>query len=49
MVIDYKTGKPDQHHRQQLEKYSELLTGMHYVKVKKYLLYLEPEVNLVEV
>ncbi len=46
IVIDYKTGIPDPHHGEQLDKYGDLLAGMNFTTVKKYLLYLDPVVRL---
>ena len=49
LIVDYKTGRPMEKYRQQLLKYSEYLEAMGFKSVKKYLLYLEPEVRLEEV
>jgi ATP-dependent exoDNAse (exonuclease V) beta subunit len=49
VVIDYKTGKQDPVHARQVDRYAELLAEMKYTNIRKYLLYLEPDVNLVEV
>lgn len=43
VVIDFKTGKPSEKHRDQLNKYGEILTGMGQAKTEKYLVYLEDE------
>ena len=48
-VIDYKTGKKDEKYRRQLEDYEKYLKEIGYRDVKKYLLYLEPAVELEEV
>jgi ATP-dependent exoDNAse (exonuclease V) beta subunit len=49
VVVDFKTGKPGEHQQIQLVQYGKLLTELGYEKVEKFLLYLEPEVKLVEV
>jgi len=49
VVVDYKTGRPMEKYKNQLLKYAEYLEAMGYKDVKKYLLYLEPEVRLEEV
>ncbi len=49
VVVDYKTGKPMEKYKTQLEQYAKCLEDIGYKNVKKYLLYLEPEVRLEEV
>ena len=49
MVIDYKTGKKSQAHRKQIEHYTRLLQEMGYQNVRKLLVYLGDEVEIVEV
>lgn len=49
IIVDYKTGRPMEKYRKQLLSYSEYLETMGYKNVRKYLLYLEPEVRLEEV
>jgi RecB family endonuclease NucS len=49
VVIDFKTGKQEEKHRIQLQKYKELLMQMNYNNVKGFLLYLNEENGLVEV
>jgi CRISPR/Cas system-associated exonuclease Cas4 (RecB family) len=49
VVVDYKTGKPMEKYKTQLEQYTKCLEDIGYKNVKKYLLYLEPEVRLEEV
>ena len=49
VVVDYKTGKPMEKYKTQLEQYAKSLEDIGYINVKKYLLYLEPEVRLEEV
>lgn len=48
-VMDYKTGKPGEDHEKQLRQYQSLLLELGYADVKKYLLYLDPEIKLVEI
>ena len=49
VIVDYKTGRAIEKYGKQLEKYAEYLEAMGYKNVRKYLLYLEPEVRLEEV
>ncbi|MEI6456586.1 MAG: 3'-5' exonuclease, partial [bacterium] len=48
-VIDYKSGKPSEKYRTQLDIYEKHLHEMGFENVRKYLLYFEPEIRLVEV
>ncbi len=48
-VIDYKSGKPMQHHAEQVQHYANLLSKMGYPKVKSYLIYVEEPLTVVEV
>jgi len=48
MVIDYKSGRSSQKYRNQLAKYEKGLRELGFREVRKYLLYLEPEVRLEE-
>ncbi len=48
-VMDYKTGKKDEKYRTQLLNYEKLLLEMGYREVNKYLLYLEPEIELINI
>ncbi|NVO02672.1 MAG: UvrD-helicase domain-containing protein [Bacteroidetes bacterium] len=41
-VIDYKTGQKRAKHKEQIEKYAELLAEMGYKNIKKRLIYLDP-------
>jgi hypothetical protein len=47
IIVEYKTGSKDEKHVRQLEKYESLLKTMGYPKVKKYLVYLHPEVEVI--
>jgi ATP-dependent exoDNAse (exonuclease V) beta subunit len=49
VVLDYKTGRPEERHRQQVDLYGKLLKEMGYSSVKKYIVYLDPVIDLVEV
>ncbi len=49
IVMDYKTGKPSESHEKQVKDYESLLLEMEYINVKKYLLYFDPEIKLIEV
>lgn len=46
-VIDYKTGKPEEFHKNQVLKYASLLKDMGYPDVKAWLVYLEQPVEVV--
>ncbi|MBW6490249.1 MAG: UvrD-helicase domain-containing protein [Lentimicrobium sp.] len=48
-VIDYKTGRQNEHHITQVRHYSGLLTEMGYPKVSGWLIYLDEPVQVVEV
>jgi CRISPR/Cas system-associated exonuclease Cas4 (RecB family) len=49
VVIDFKTGKREEKHQVQLQKYKDLLLQMNYNNVKGYLLYLNEENGLIEI
>jgi len=49
VVVDYKTGRPMEKYKTQVTQYAAWLEELGYRDVKKYLLYLEPEVKLEEV
>ena len=49
IVVDYKTGRTMEKYKTQLLQYGSSLEEMGYKEVRKYLLYLEPEVRLEEV
>ena len=48
-VIDYKTGNPSSEHHQQLLKYERVLKSMGFKVDKKLLIYMNTEVDVVEV
>jgi len=47
-VIEYKTGKKHDSHRKQLERYGELLHELGYQRVRKFLVYLSPNIEVIE-
>ncbi len=49
IIMDFKTGKPNEQQKNQLNHYGKLMMEMGYEKIEKYLLHLEPEVQLTEV
>jgi len=48
IVIDFKSGRPNMKHREQLKIYEKHLHELGFLKTRNYLLYLEPEVRLEE-
>jgi len=48
-VLDFKTGKPKKEQEKQISLYGKLLNEMGFKEVKKYLVFVEPDVNIVEV
>ncbi len=46
-IVEYKTGSKDEKHIGQLEKYEKLMKAMGYPDVEKYLVYLQPEVEVI--
>lgn len=49
IIIDYKTGKPSKKYHQQLLKYEQVLKTMNFKVVKKLLVYINEEIDIVEV
>jgi ATP-dependent exoDNAse (exonuclease V) beta subunit len=49
IVLDFKTGKPKKEQEKQIGLYGKLLNDMGYKQVKKYLVFIEPEISVVEV
>jgi ATP-dependent exoDNAse (exonuclease V) beta subunit len=49
VVLDFKTGKPKEEQKKQIGHYGKLLNEMGYTKVSKYLIFVEPVINVVEV
>ncbi|MDP1621124.1 MAG: UvrD-helicase domain-containing protein [Bacteroidales bacterium] len=48
-ILDYKSGKPNAKHGEQLIRYAGYIEDMGYVDVKRVLVYLEPDLRVVEV
>ena len=49
IIIDYKTGKPSKKYHQQLLKYEQVLKSMNFKVVQKLLVYINEEIDVVEV
>ncbi len=49
IVLDFKTGKPKKEQEKQIGLYGKLLNDMGYKHLKKYLIFIEPEIKVVEV
>ncbi|MFK7903763.1 MAG: UvrD-helicase domain-containing protein, partial [Chitinophagales bacterium] len=49
IVIDYKTGKNDNKHKRQVNRYAQILEGIGYQVTEKYLLYVGEDIEIVEV
>ena len=49
IVLDFKTGKPTKEQEKQIGLYGRLLNELGYMRVKKYLVFIEPEIKVVEV
>ena len=49
VIIDYKTGKPSKSYHQQLLKYEQVLKSMNFNVIKKLLIYINEEIDVVEV
>ncbi|APG65713.1 DNA helicase UvrD [Tenacibaculum todarodis] len=49
IIIDYKTGKPSKSYHQQLLKYEQVLNSMNFKVDKKLLIYINEEIDVVEV
>ena len=48
-IIDYKTGSPASEHKQQLLKYEKVLKSMNFSIDKKFLIYRNEKIDVVEV
>ena len=48
IIIDYKTGKPEPHHSEQVQNYATILSQIGYTSINKYIFYLN-EKKVVEV
>jgi ATP-dependent exoDNAse (exonuclease V) beta subunit len=49
VVLDFKTGNPRQEQEKQIRLYGNLLNELGYPVVKKFLVFIEPEVKVIEV
>ena len=47
IIIDYKTGKPEKKHHQQINTYADVLTQMNYKIAKKILIYIDSKIEIV--
>ncbi len=48
-IIDYKTGKPETKHEQQINGYAKNLAVMGYKNIQKYLIYINEDIQVLEV
>jgi ATP-dependent exoDNAse (exonuclease V) beta subunit len=48
-IIDYKTGKPEIKHEQQINGYAKNLAQMGYKNIQKYLIYINEDIQVQEV
>jgi RecB family exonuclease len=48
-ILDYKSGKPKKSHADQLITYASYIQEMGYRQIKRSLVYLEPEIEIVNV
>jgi RecB family exonuclease len=48
-ILDYKTGKPRESHAEQIRTYAGHIAAMGYSQIDRALVYLEPEVHVVNV
>lgn len=49
IIIDYKTGKPESKHEKQIIGYANNLASMGYKNIQKYLIYLNENIQVIEV
>jgi len=49
VIMDYKTGNPSNEHHQQLLRYEKVLKSMDFKVIKKILIYINQEIDVVEV
>ncbi len=49
IILDYKTGKPKERYKKQLQTYGKLLREMGFREIQTFLLYVDPEIKLIEV
>ncbi len=49
IIIDYKTGKPEKHHIEQIKNYAKSLREIGYEGIQKFLIYIDDDIKLLEV
>ena len=49
VILDYKTGKPDKKHSQQLQTYQDALEEMNFLVINKILIYINESITVKEV
>ncbi len=49
IIIDYKTGKPDKKHHEQIKQYGLVLETMNYIVSEKILVYIDNEIIVIKV
>jgi len=49
VIIDYKTGKPDKKHHEQINQYGRVLETMNCVVLEKILVYIDNEITIIKV
>ena len=47
VIIDYKTGKPDIKHQEQINKYGRVLESMNCIVLEKLLVYIDNEISVI--
>lgn len=48
VILDYKTGEPNDEHRQQLFRYERVLKSMGFTQIKKVLVYVSDSIQILE-
>lgn len=49
VILDYKTGLPNVHHQHQINDYKNAVEALGYNVKKCYLIYLNEEINVIEI
>jgi len=49
IVIDYKTGKIEKHHIEQIKNYAKSLSEIGYEDIQKFLIYIDDDIKLLEI
>jgi RecB family exonuclease len=49
IIIDYKTGKPDKKHHEQIKRYGRVLETMNYIVSERILVYIDNEITVIKV